>query len=50
MKQIIQNLKTGKTEIVDVPIPALGRGAGRSDVGSQRSDEGAVMGMRVKKE
>ncbi|MFA6413682.1 MAG: bi-domain-containing oxidoreductase, partial [Syntrophales bacterium] len=26
MKQILQNLKTGATEIVDVPAPAVGRG------------------------
>ena len=26
MKQILQNLKTGATEIVEVPAPAVGRG------------------------
>lgn len=26
MKQILQNLKTGATEIVEVPVPAAGRG------------------------
>lgn len=26
MKQILQNLKTGATEIVEVPLPAVGRG------------------------
>lgn len=26
MKQVLQNLRTGSTELVDVPIPAVGRG------------------------
>ena len=26
MKQILQNIKTGATEVVDVPLPGLGRG------------------------
>lgn len=55
MKQILQNLKTDP-QITPVPFSeATGRAQitrvkGKREERSQRSDEGAVMGMGVKKE